>query len=150
MSRLLSAPPLLRRPGGRARLGSVTRSTASRWLGATTALRALGLLSFIFGFATTFTLGFPVRSVATLSGRRLNLGGRVVDVDVLVRTVGASAAFPSLENRPARGCMVVSAVVAVFANSVTVVPTWAFALFPVWRPATNTGICNVFYPSHCS
>ena len=113
-------------------------------------MRALGLLSFVFGFATTFALGFSVRSVATLSGRRLNLGGRLVDVDVLVRTVGASAAFPSLDNRPARGGMVITTAVAVFANAMTVVPTWAFALFAVWRLATNTGICNVFYPSQCS
>ena len=113
-------------------------------------MRALGLLSFVSTFATTFALGFPVRSVATLSGRRLNLRGRLVDVDVLVRTVGASAAFPNLENRPARGGMVVAAVVAVFTNAMTVVPTRAFALFAVWRPATNTNIRNVFYPSQCS
>ena len=113
-------------------------------------MRALGLLSFAFGFATAFALGFPVRSVATLSGRRLNLGGRLVDVDVLVRTVGASAAFPSFENSPAWGGVVVSAVVAVFANAVTMVPTWAFALFAVRRRATNSGICNLFYPSQCS
>ena len=86
-------------------------------------MRALGLLSFVFAVATTFALGVPIRSVATLPGRRLNLGGRWVGVDVLVRTVGASAAFPSLDNRPARGGMVVAAVVAVFASSMTVVPT---------------------------
>ena len=74
----------------------------------------------------------------------------MVDVDVLVRTVGASAAFPSLDNRPARGGMVVAAVVAVFANAMTMVPTWAFALLAVWRLATNTGVCNLFYPSQCS
>ena len=113
-------------------------------------MRALRLLSFVFAFATTFALGPPIRSVATLSCRRLDLGGRLVDIDVLVRTIGASAAFPSLENRPARGCMVVATVVAVFTDAMTVVPTRALALFAVWRLATNTGICNVFYPSQCS
>ena len=113
-------------------------------------MRALGLLSFVFAFATTFALGSPLRSVATLSCRRLNLGGRLVHVDVLVGTFGTSAAFPNLDNRPARGGMVVAAVVAVFANAMTMVPTWAFALLAVWRLATNTGICNVFYPSQCS
>ena len=113
-------------------------------------MRALGLLGFVFAFATAFALGPPIRSVATLSCRRLDLGGRPVDINVLVRTFGASAAFPILDNRPARGGMVVATVVAVFANAMTMVPTWAFALFAVWRLATNTGICNIFYPSQCS
>ena len=86
-------------------------------------MRALGLLSFVFAVATTFALGVPIRSVATLPGRRLNLGGRLVDIDVLVCTFGAIAAFPSLDDRLARVCMVVAAVVAVFASSMTVVPT---------------------------
>ena len=86
-------------------------------------MRALRLSSFVSTFATTFALGFPVRSVAALSIGRLNLGGRLVDIDVLVCTFGAKAAFPSLDDRLARVCMVVAAVVAVFASSMTVVPT---------------------------
>ena len=104
-----------------------------------------------FTFASAFAFGFLRWNVAALScRRRRGTGGRLVHVDVFVRTIGASAAFPSFENSPAWGGVVVSAVVAVFANAVTMVPTWAFALFAVRRLATNSGICNLFYPSQCS
>ena len=109
------------------------------------------MLSFVLAFASAFAsaLAPPRRSVATLSCRRLSLGCRFGHVDVLVCTVGTSAAFPGLDYCSAWGGVKLVATVTVLADAMAVVPTRNLVCVSVRCFATYACICDAFNPSHC-